>query len=239
VRGIVTERGEEIGADYVIAACDPSFTFGELLPEGLMPWRWKRRAENVKTPVFSALHTAFVCDRASIEPFGTRIISAPALSVRGGERLAIREFSHEEGFAPSGKTVLQTLTFLTEEESREWIALSREPEKYRKKKEEIGALCASAILDAMPALRDSLTLLDVWTPATYRRYFNARSGAFLSYAMTPQAPLGTLPSRISTLKGLSVASQWQASPGGLPMAAEAGKRAAEDAIAYLRHRSFR
>ncbi len=234
VTGIVTTDGEEIAADYVIAACDPSFTFGELLPEGLMPRAYRRRAENPQTPIFSAVHTAFVCDSDAIEPFGTRIISAPPISQRGTERLALREFSHEKSFAPAGKTVLQTLVFLREEEAREWISLSKDCARYRQRKEETAALCRRAILDAMPKLKESLTLIDVWTPATYHRYVHARSGAFLSYAMTPKAPLRMLPSRVRALKGLSIASQWQASVGGLPTAAKAGRRAAEDAKAYLK-----
>ena len=234
VQGIITSEGDEVAADYVIAACDPSFTFGELLPEGLMPRSYRRRAENPKTPVFSAVHTAFMCDKDAIEPFGTRIIPAPPISSRSGERLAVREFSHEKGFAPEGKTVLQTMVFLREDEAREWISLSKDSASYRQKKEETANLCRQAILAAMPRLKESLTLIDVWTPATYHRYFHARSGAFLSYAMTPSAPLSMLPSRIRALKGLFIASQWQASVGGLPNAAKAGKRAAEDVIARLR-----
>lgn len=231
--GIVTGDGKEIAADYVIAACDPSFTFGELLPEGMMPRAYRRRAESTKAPVFSAVQAAFVCDSEAVEFFGTRIIPSPALSLRGGERLAVREFSHEKGFAPKGKTVLQTLVFLTEAEALEWISLAKMPARYRQKKEETAGVMQRAIEAAMPALAESLTLLDVWTPATYHRYFHARAGAFLSYAMTPRAPWRPLPSRIPSLRAFSVASQWRQSPGGLPMAATSGKRAAEDAVRFL------
>ena len=54
-----------------------------------------------------------------------------------------------------------------------------------------------------------------------------------SNAMTPAAALRTLPTRIPHLRGCSLATQWLASPGGLPTAAKAGKRAAADAVRAL------
>ncbi len=232
--GILLADGTHHPADYVIAACDPAVTFGQLLPADRMPKQMEQRLKDPKTPIFSALHTAFLCDLQAFRPFGTRIIDAPSFSSRSNGRLPIREFSHEPQFAPNGKTVLQTLVFLTKEEADAWISLAKRPQEYRKQKGIVAAQTQEAIAKAMPELKDSLHCLDVWTPATYHRYFGARSGAFLSYAFTPQTPLRQLPSRIPGLKRFSLATQWLSSPGGLPNAALAGKRAAEYATAELR-----
>lgn len=231
--GVILDDGTAVFADYIIAACDPTVTFGTLLPRHLMPNALTRRLQDKRTPIFSALHTAFLCDRDAMEPFGTRIIDAPAFSSRSGERLPVREFSHEPSFAPDGKVVLQTLVFQTAEESRTWLELAKDPSHYQARKAEIAALTAHAIETAMPALRGHLSLLDVWTPATYHHYLGANAGAFLSYAFTPQAPLRGIPSRVPTIKRLSLATQWLSSPGGLPTAALAGKRAAHDAAVAL------
>lgn len=233
-KGIRTADGAVHSADYIIAACDPTVTFGALLPRQQMPRSLEKRITGVQTPLFSALHTAFLCDRDALRPFGTRIIDAPFFSVRSGGRLPVREFSHELHFAPAGKVVLQTLVFQNEDESRDWIALRNDPEKYRAKKACVLEKTALAITRAMPELADSLAPLDVWTPATYHRYLGANAGAFLSYAFTPHAPLRALPSRVPSLRNLSLATQWRSSPGGLPIAATAGKRAARDAILALR-----
>ncbi|MBQ8309974.1 MAG: NAD(P)/FAD-dependent oxidoreductase [Clostridia bacterium] len=232
--GVILADGTAVFADYIIAACDPVVTFGTLLPRHLMPGALERRLYNPHTPIFSALHTAFLCDRETLRPFGTRIIDSPAFSVRSGKRLPVREFSHEPTFAPEGKVVLQTIVFQTAEESRAWIELAEDRQRYRERKASVADATARAIETAMPALRGHLALLDVWTPATYHRYLGANKGAFLSYAFTPYAPLRSLPSRVSTIKNLSLATQWLSSPGGLPTAALAGRRAAHDAAVALR-----
>lgn len=238
--GILLSDGTCCSADYVIATCDPTITFGQLLPADFMPRRMAHRINNPKTPIFSALQTAFCCDTEVLQPFGTRVIDAPSFSSRSGGRLPIREFSHEPQFAPMGKTVLQTLVFLTAEEANAWIASAeKRPQEYRRRKEAVAAQTQAAIVRAMPELKNRLHCLDVWTPATYHRYFGADSGAFLSYAFTPQASLRSLPTRIHGLKQFSVASQWLSSPGGLPNAALAGKHAACDAAIALKHSALR
>ena len=183
--------------------------------------------------MFSAVQVALACDREALPPFGTRIISASGLPSIQGDRLPLREYSDEGEHTPDGKTVLQAYLFQKEAQANEWIRLYHEPASYRAKKEEIAQAVTEAIEEAIPALKGRMTLLDVWTPATYHRYFGARAGAFLSNAMTPKAPLRAHSTRIPHLRGCSLATQWLTSPGGLPAAAKAGKLAAGDAIRSL------
>lgn len=231
--GILLEDGERVDADYVIAACDPHVTFTQLLPHALLPARLEKRINDPRTPIFSAVQVAFSCDKEALPAFGTRIVSAPALGGINQGRLPLREFSDEEGFAPHGKTVLQAYLFQREAEATEWIRRSSDRAGYLTQKETIAKEVERAILAAFPALDGRMTLLDVWTPATYHRYFGARAGAFLSNAMTPAAPLSTLDTRVPHLRACSLATQWLASPGGLPTAALAGKHAAHDAVHTL------
>ncbi len=225
--GIVTEAGEEIPADRVICACDPYVTFGRLLPRELLPPALSRRLENPRTPVFSSLHAAYLCDRDALpEPFGTRIIDAPWFSSRSGGRLPVKEYSREPDFAPRGKVLLQTLVFQTRQECTDWIALSVNREAYRRRKEEVSARMGAAILDAMPSLAKGFEIIDCWTPATYHRYFGAYCGAYLSNAFTPSAPLRCFPARVPGVRNCFLATQWLRSPGGLPIAAACGRTAA-------------
>lgn len=79
----------------------------------------------------------------------------------------------------------------------------------------------------LPHLKDKLTCIDIWTPATYQRYVDSEIGSFMSFAL----PKGRLPTRQSNrIKGLDnviLATQWQQMPGGLPIAADGGKKAVE------------
>ena len=72
-----------------------------------------------------------------------------------------------------------------------------------------------------------LRLLDVWTPATYERYTAAVNGDFLGFVLSPKNLLYRLPVRVPGLSNVYLATQWHRAPGGLPVAAQAGKRAAE------------
>lgn len=225
--GIVTEDGTAVSADCVICACDPYVTFGRLLPREDMPRTLARRLEDPHTPIFSSLHAAYLCDRNALnEPFGTRIVDAPSFSVRSGGRLPVKEYSQDPNLAPPGKVLLQTLVFQTRQECNDWIALSLDRSAYRYRKEEVSARMGAAILNAMPHLAKGFEIVDCWTPATYHRYFGAHCGAYLSNALTPSASLRMLPARIPSVRHCYLATQWLRSPGGLPIAADCGRRAA-------------
>lgn len=231
VCGILTDSSSFVPADTVICACDPVVTFGRLLPVELMPPALRRRLDDPRTPVFSSLHAAYLCDRDALgEPFGTRIIDAPWFSSRSGGRLPVKEYAHEPENAPPGKVLLQTLVFQTQQECAEWIALSVNKAAYRRRKEEVTRQMGEAICGAMPALAASLEPVDCWTPATYHRYFGAHCGAYLSNAFTPAAPLRALSPRVPGVRGLYLATQWLHSPGGLPIAADCGKRAIREIL---------
>lgn len=225
--GVLTEDGRFYPSDHVICACDPEVTFGQLLPPEWMPKQLKKRLSDPNAPVFSSIHAAFLCDRDALKPFCTCIIDSPSFSIRSDGRLPVKEYSHEPGYAPAGKVLLQTLVFQTEDECREWLALRNDPAAYNNRKQAISAQMFKAIIRAMPELKDSLEPVDFWTPATYHRYFGARSGAYLSGALTPQASLKRLSNRVPRLRNVTLATQWLQSPGGLPIAAMSGIAAAK------------
>ena len=98
-------------------------------------------------------------------------------------------------------------------------------EKYRDLKNKFADEVAKRIINHYPSLQKSLKLLDVWTPASYKRYFNSNKGAFLSFAITPgRAMIFNVPSKIKGIDNLYIATQWQKSIGGLPNAALNAKR---------------
>ena len=232
--GVLSEQGEFFPADHVICACDPEVTFGKLLPRDTMPKQLQKRLADPNAPVFSAIHAAFLCDREMLTPFGTCIVDAPSFSIRSDGRMPVKEYSHEPGYAPEGKVLLQTLVFQVEKECADWIALRNDREAYRAKKQELTGQMAEAISRAMPELRESLQPVDFWTPATYQRYFGARAGAFLAGALTPKASLKRLSNRVPKLRNVTLATQWLQSPGGLPIAAMSGIAAAKTCSKQLK-----
>ncbi len=236
VTALLLADGARVGADAFLFACDPTVTFGTLLPAGYMPAPLRRAYTNSAAyPVFSSVHAAFSVDSAAVED-GTVVFSCAPFTVMGREhtRLPLRSFLHEPDFAPAGKTVVETLLFQDAAESDRWQQLKKTPEAYAEKKAALADAIAARIKERYPAAAESLTLLDCWTPATYRRYFDSFHGAYMAFAVTGRRrlPTGCSP-RIAGLSNALLATQWQKAPGGLPNAAAAGKRAAKAAEILL------
>ena len=208
-------------ADYFILTADPAVCFPRLL--GLpLPKALARCYTDPRMPRFSSLQCAFACGTADPPFRGDWICRAPD----GDGQLIVREFSHEAGFAPPGRTVLQTMRFCGEQASRDWIALRKSNRAaYLARKQAHAAQTQAALEQALPALRGLLRPLDVWTPATYRRYVGTEIGSYLGFCFPAGALPRKLPSRVPGLSNVLLATQWQQAPGGLPIAAERGKAA--------------
>ena len=227
---LLLSDGSREAFDGFVFATAPAVSFGRLLPPDEMPKRllsyYKHRAD---FPIFSAFQVAFAADTERL-PF-RGCVGIPVLPLLSGHRLTnrllLREFSHEPGFAPSGKSIFQTWIFQREDAAREWIALYGEREAYKTRKEVLCAAIGERIATYYPELSGKLTPIDVWTPATYARYFSGFYGAFLSFAVTGRALPLTVKPALRHLRNAALATQWQSPPGGLPGAVQNGKRAAD------------
>ena len=221
--------GSEITADYVILTGDPAMTFGKLLNLP-MPKALEKHYKNSRMRRFSSYHCAFSCDLEELPFCGDYIFEVPEeyRNELNTWQLILREFSHEKDFSPKGKSIIQTLTYAYEEEAEEFIALKqRDKEAYRQKKQALSSRIMEIIEAHFPQVGGKLKCIDVWTPATYRRYTDSEIGSWMSFAL----PSKMFPLRVGNgVKGLSnviLATQWQQSPGGLPIAAEGGRLAIE------------
>ena len=219
-------------ADYVILTTDPAVTFGTLL-DSPMPRELEKLYNNKRMKRFSAYHCAFACDMSDLPFEGDVIFDVPSQYVDElhTEQVILREFSHEPSFAPEGKNLLQTLTFCFEEDSKDFIRLRHEDRAaYKAKKEGLASRLKSLIEEHYPQLAGRLTIIDTWTPASYRRFVNSDIGSFMSFAMPERYLPVPMDGRVKGFDNLFLATQWQQSPGGLPIAAECGKKAVEKIV---------
>ncbi len=221
---ITLEDGSIENADYVVVATDPATAFGKLLDNSFMPKALKKQYENTGLRRFSSYHCAFACDSAEL-PFESDIFFEVPEEFRddlGTDYFMIREFSHEKSFSPEGKNLIQSMTYVFEDDANEFIELSRDKEAYKARKLKISDSIKKIITDKFPNLQGKLQCIDTWTPATYHRYVDSEIGSFMSFAFTA----GTLPMKLSCrvkgLKNVVLATQWLQAPGGLPIAAGSG-----------------
>ncbi len=240
--GIRLADGETVAGDYIVAACDSAVTFGRLLPTASMPRRLLSQYERRRAfPVFSAFQTAIAVDGTELPFRGTAGFPILPLLSDGRciSRLTVREFSHEPGFMPEGKGLLQCMIYQHTETARTFMRLRAEdPERYRLRKEELAHAIVDRIEKHYPMLAGKLRVIDAWTPATYNRYFDSFYGAFMSFAVTGKALPLAVPQTPRGYRNIYLAGQWYRPPGGLPSAALSGKSAAKKIIAdsLVRHR---
>ncbi|MBQ9784353.1 MAG: NAD(P)/FAD-dependent oxidoreductase [Clostridia bacterium] len=230
-RSVEFADGTTLEADYVIIAADPAMTYKQLLAAEL-PRQIGREYERADMKRFSSYHCALSCDEETLPFKGDFVFEIPEeyRERMGTTHLVVREYSHEKGYAPAGKNVLQTLTLCDEETAKGFIRLRGDKQAYAERKKKIAQDVTEIITKKFPALIGKIKALDVWTPATYRRYTGSEVGSWMSFIL----PATHLPQKISNrAKGFSnviFATQWLSAPGGLPLAASEGKRAIDTIV---------
>lgn len=228
-RSVTFADGSIEEADYIIMTTDPAVTFDRIL-DIRMPEKMKKQYENPKLRRFSAYHAAFACDCAELPFEGDLIFDVPEkyVDILGTKQLIVREFSHEPSYAPKGKNILQTMTFCFDEDCIDFIRLHREDKAaYTERCNSLAEILRSLIEEHCPTLQGRLSLIDFWTPASYERFVNSEIGSFMSFAIPEKFLPIPLDNRVEGVDNLILATQWLQSPGGLPTAAEQGKRAVD------------
>ena len=225
-RSVCFADGDEISADYIISTCDPKIVFDRLLGEK-MPKNLARLYSSAKSKRFSSFHVAFACDNDVVPFKGDYVFELPEKykKILFTNYFVIREFSHERGFAPEGKSVLQTLSFVDERTAAWFVELKRDPQKYSRIKKRFTATLLDIIYEKFPELRGKICVLDSWTPATYKRFTGSEAGAYMSFILPKKKLPKTLTPKSKSVRNLIFATQWQSPPGGLPIAAQVGRDA--------------
>ncbi len=227
-RTAILSDGSAIDADYFILTTDPVHAFSELL-DFPMPKDLRKLYKNKKNHRFSSHQCAIAFEGTELPFSGDMLIDIPEKyrPILRSDVFTLREFSHEPSFAPEGEIILGTMTFCLEDDAVAFInEKSDDPSHYRQHKKHIAEVTVRIIEQKYPEMKGRLKVIDVWTPATYKRYTGADIGSYMSFIL----PKGRLPipkpPRVKGLANVYFASQWQLSPGGLPIAAARGKAAA-------------
>ena len=229
VVSVTLSDGSTATADAFIFATDPAITFGALLKESLMPSYLRRLYDHASVNRFSSFHSAFACEVPELPFHDDRIFDLPlALQEKlRSKYIILREYSHEESFSPQGKCLIQTMHYFNEAECRRFIRLKDSPAEYRALKSMIVSEIEAFIVAQYPELQGKLSCIDSWTPATYKRYTGAEVGSYMGFAFPAKLNPLFRSGRIKGLDNAYLATQWQQAPGGLPVAAKAGKAAVE------------
>ncbi|MBE6676125.1 MAG: NAD(P)/FAD-dependent oxidoreductase [Ruminococcaceae bacterium] len=221
---VTLDDGTAATADYVIVTADPAVAFGGLLDRFYMPAKLAEQYKDSNMIRFSSTHCAFAYDGDDVCFAGDMMYEVPERyrELLCSRYLMMREFSHEKGFSPAGKSIIQTMAYCLEDDAKALVALHKDKAAYQDYKQRMSRAVEEIICRRMPALSGKLTCIDTWTPATYQRFVGSEVGSFMSFIMPAGSVPGQLSGNVPGLDNVVLATQWQRAPGGLPIAAMSG-----------------
>ena len=220
-------NGDFLFADAFILTADPAQIFGELVRKP-MPKALRSRYAQLKR--FSAYHCAFGCELPSAPFEGDVTLRIPERyqKMLRSRYIMARCDAHESGYAPDGKSLIQVMVYCGENTSRALIkARASDKEIYKGFKSTTSDIIRRLLEEQYPELRGTLTLIDSWTPASYRRYVGSQIGSFMSFILPEKKLIPEMSNAIKGYDNVVLAGQWLQPPGGLPIAALSGKHAVE------------
>ena len=143
------------------------------------------------------------------------------------DRMLVKNYRcYGDYIAPEGKTVIQCLFIQYERDFNYWKRMyETDVERYRLAKKNVADAITHRILTKYPQYADRLHVLDTWTPYSYARRNNDTNGAYMRFITTPISKQAKISGEIPGVDNVFLASHWLKYPGGLPMAAMAGKEA--------------
>ena len=102
------------------------------------------------------------------------------------------------------------------------------PHDYKKAKNDCAEIIKREIEKTFPEYRFKISVLDVWTPWSYRKINNAYLGAYMRYITTPFNFNAFMSIDVRSLDNVFLANHCLRYPGGVPTAAQTGKDAIEE-----------
>ncbi len=220
----VTINGEQIPADAVIVTRDTLTAIDTLFdPPIHEPW-----AEKMRKSIKPMLNT-FIClgvetDLSDIPESLTFTLDEPLICGGIPEwSISINQYAGYKEYAPAGCTAV---TSIIQGDSYDYWKACRDNGTYETEKQRLAEAFIQILAKKFPQTAGKITVWDVATPLTYERYLGSYKGSWMSI-MEKGAKMESYPSKPENMQNLYFAGQRLMVPGGLPVAAETGRKAVQ------------
>lgn len=223
VYGVIV-NGEQIPADAVIVTQDTFAAIDALFdPPIREPWAEKMRKST--KPMLCTFISVGVEEDLSDMPECLTFVTDVPLSC-GGEQhsvIDINNYAGYKGYAPEGCTAI---TSIISGDSYEFWKSCKENGTYEIEKQKLAEAFIEILIKKYPQTAGKIAVWDVATPLTYERYLHSYKGSWMSIMEKGSKP-ESYPTKPESIKHLYFAGQRLMAPGGLPVAAETGRKAVQ------------
>lgn len=220
----VMVKGELKKSDVVIVTQDALRATDDLFEGGLNePWV-KKMKQTMKGEQNIFVCLGVKCDlsylpRAFILPLEKPFVAAGLES----DYLRVCNYALYPNHAPAGCT---TLTCLFLGDTYGYWKAAKADGSYKQKKEMLAQSFIDTLSEFVPEIKGNVEVTDVATPLTYERYCSSYEGSWMT-VWRPGDMRFVLPHKSKSISGLYFAGHRMEMPGGLPVAANSGRRAAQ------------
>lgn len=215
---------ERIEADAVIVTQDTLAAIDALFDPPIRE-PWTQRMREGTTPMLCTFISLGVeADLSDIPGSLTFVPDEPLLC--GGIPETVIEINHYagyQGYAPPGCTPVTSI--IVGDTYDYWRACWKNG-TYEAEKQKLAEAFISLFTRKYPQASGKIAVWDVATPLTYERYLHSYKGSWMT-VMGKGSKMTSYPSRPEGIKNVYFAGQRIMSPGGLPVAAETGRKAVQ------------
>ncbi len=238
VKGVITEDGDHIPANHVIANASQVSTYVQLIdPENVPNETLREMRGRTLSPSAFVMFVGFDCEASQlgITDSTTFLMANTDITDRNLNRMQRLDIDDElmvlscydvadPDFSPPGTCQANIVTL---KYGDPWLRVP--PSDYHRVKYRCGEAMLRRVEDIFPDVRKHIEELEVATPLTHMRYLGHPNGAIYGFEQYTKDSLFFQPGRFSPIGGLYFASGWTGDCG-FQSTLEAGLSAANSII---------
>ena len=215
---------ELIQADGVIVTQDTLVAIDNLFDTPIRePWAQKMR-ESTKPMLNTFISLGIEADLSDVPESSTFLTGEPLLC--GGvpkSIIGINNYAGYKGYAPEGCTAI---TSILSGDTYDYWKNCKENGSYEGEKQKLAEAFIQILSKKYPQTAGKIRVWDVATPLTYERYLGSYKGSWMSI-LGKGSKMESYPSKPESIQNIYFGGQRLTSPGGLPVAAETGRKAVQ------------
>ncbi len=227
--GIVLENGEEHYADIVVSAVDGRTTIYDFLEGKYISETIKKEYDKADLNPSKIQIALGINNNFKNLPHAVKVVLSSPYTIYDGSKydcFDILIYSDLEGLVPANSTLM--VIQLDTRYGKSWSNLREENrEKYRLEKEKTAEDLINILDKRIGCIKDNIEMIDVATPATYKRYTGNWRGSIQGWANENIFKANPFKKELPGLGSFYMIGQWVEPGGGIPNVFKSGRDLAQ------------